>query len=494
MNILNPIDRLANPPPLPDAAARIAALTQRVRRALEYLGANPPNWVVPREGMRHDAVIVGGGQTGVAIAFALRKVGIANFSVIDQAPASHEGVWRTCARMRTLRSPKHLPGPELGLDALTLRAWYEAKYGEQAYADILRCGTIVWADYVAWFRAATGIEVRNGTTLESIEPQADGFLLNLRTSGKPHQETTRKLILATGMVGSGAPSIPVSIAALPKDKWIHTDDVFDLAAYKGMSIGILGAASSAFDAAATALELGAREAHLFVRHSDLARITRIKGMSYPGALNHFHEFSDTDRWELMHYFLQRSSGPIAETVRRATQFPNFHLHFNAPWDGARMDGEMIEVEAAGKRFTFDRVIAGTGYRVDMSARPELANIAGEIALWRDRYVPPAAMKNEALAQYPYLGKGFEFLEKQPGAAPYLKNIHCVNNAALLSFGRAVGEITSIGHSVPRLVDRIGADFILDDRLAHFARMRAFNEPDLDESAYSVNSPADAGPD
>ncbi len=478
MNIQNPIDRLVNPSPLPDATERIAALTERVRRGLEYLGANPANWVPPRDGIDHDVVIVGGGQTGVAIAFALRKAGIANFSVIDRAVESREGVWRTCARMRTLRSPKHLPGPELGLDTLTLRAWYEAKYGEQAYADILRCGTILWADYVSWFRATTGIEVRNGTTLQSIEPQPVGFLLNLHTGGKSHRETARKIILATGMVGSGAPSIPDTIAGLPKDKWIHTDDVFDLSAYKDMSIGVLGAASSAFDAAATAIELGAREAHLFVRHSELARITRIKGMSYPGVLNHFHEFSDNDRWDLMRYFLQRSSGPIAETVQRATRFPNFHLHFSAPWDAARMEGDAIVVEAAGKRFTFDRVIAGTGYRVDMSARPELSNIAGEIALWRDRFTPAEEAKNETLARYPYLGKGFEFLEKHPGAAPYLRNIHCVNNAALLSFGRAVGEITSIGHSVPRLVDRIGADFVVEDRLAHFARMRAFNEPDL----------------
>lgn len=480
---MEPIDRLANPTPLPDAATRIATLTARVSRALEYLGANPANWVVPRHSVDHDVLIVGGGQTGVALAFALRRAGITNFSVVDQSPENHEGVWRTCARMRTLRSPKHLPGPELGLDALTLRAWYEAKYGEQAYAEILRCGTKVWADYIAWFRASVGIKVRNGTTLESIEPQADRFLLKLRAVGTAHQETTRKIILATGMVGSGAPNIPASIAALPKETWIHTDDVFDLALYKGLSVGVLGAASSAFDAAATALELGAREVHLFVRNSDLTHVTRIKGMSYPGVLNHFHEFSDDERWNLMRYFLQRSSGPIAETVQRATQFPNFHLHFNAPWDTARMEDGMILVEAARRRFAFNRVIAGTGYRVDMNARPEIANFAGEIALWRDRYTPQAGMEDASLTQYPYLGKGFEFLEKHPGAAPYLRNIHCVNNAALLSFGRAVGEITSIGHSIPRLVDRIGADFILEDRIAHMDRMRAFNEPDLEGDEY-----------
>lgn len=477
--------RLVHPSALPDAEERLAALNARVHRAIEYLGSSPPNWVIPRKDIQHDVTIVGGGQTGVAIAFALRRAGITNVTVIDQSPEGHEGVWRTCARMETLRSPKHLPGPELGIDALTLRSWYEAKYGEEAYAEIVRCGTELWADYVMWFRTATGIKVRNGVMLESIEPLPDGFRLSLHAEGKSFSETTRKIVLATGMVGSGAPSIPPLIAALPREKWIHTDDVFDLSRFNRLSIGVLGAASSAFDAAATALELGAREAHLFVRHGDLARVTRIKGMSYPGVLNHFHELPDGDRWRLMRYFLQRSSGPIADTVRRAARSPNFHMHFNAPWDAAYMDGEKIIVESAGKRFSFDRVIAGTGYRIDLAARKELSSISGEIALWSDRFTPPAGENDEALARYPYLGKGLELLEKHPGNAPYLKNIHCVNNAALLSFGRAVGEVTSISHSVPRLVDRIGADFVVEDRVAHAERMRAFNESDLKGDEYVV---------
>lgn len=476
-------DSLINPPPLPLADEKLAELTLKVRRALEYTGSNPPNWVPARDNVNHDVAIIGGGQTGVATGFALRRAGICNFTIIDQSPAGNEGVWRTCARMKTLRSPKHLPGPELGLDSLTLRSWYEAKYSDRAYADIRRCGTALWADYVDWFRSAVGIGVRNSTTVESIEPVDGIFRLEVFSKGVRSSETARKIVLATGMAGSGLPYVPAMFAALPRALWIHTDDIYDFGRLKGRSVGILGAASSAFDAAATALEQGAAEAHLFVRHGDLAHITRIKGTSYPGAMNHFHELPDADRWSLMKHFLQRASGPIADTVRRATNFPNFFLHFSAPWKSVRADGDLVFVDAAGKQFLFDMVIAGTGYRMCIAERKELAAISSEIALWRHRFTPPAGQENQTLADYPYLGKGFEFLERNPGSAPYLKNMHCMNNAALLSFGRAVGEITSIGHSVPRLVDRIGADFLVEDRVAHIERMRAFNEPDLSPDDY-----------
>ena len=52
----------------PDAAAR---------KALRLIGADPPNWVPDHPGIDHNVIIVGGGQTGCAIAFALRRAGSA---------------------------------------------------------------------------------------------------------------------------------------------------------------------------------------------------------------------------------------------------------------------------------------------------------------------------------------------------------------------------------------------------------------------------------
>src|SRR5438874_2573109 len=53
--------------PDPDAAAR---------NALRLIGPDPQNWVPDRTGIDHNVAIVGGGQSGCAFAFALRRAGI----------------------------------------------------------------------------------------------------------------------------------------------------------------------------------------------------------------------------------------------------------------------------------------------------------------------------------------------------------------------------------------------------------------------------------
>jgi glycine/D-amino acid oxidase-like deaminating enzyme len=132
----------------PDAGAR---------EALRLIGPDPANWVPDREGVDHNVVIVGGGQTGCAFAFALRRAGIGKVAVIDAAPdAERAGIWQSGARMHVLRTPKTLPGPEFGIAALSFQAWYEARHGEAAYGKLgasrVRIGSIIWpgtADFLA---------------------------------------------------------------------------------------------------------------------------------------------------------------------------------------------------------------------------------------------------------------------------------------------------------------------------------------------------------
>src|ERR1700733_7844388 len=101
--------------------------------ALRLIGPDPGNWVPDRPGIDHNVVLVGGGQTGCALAFALRRAGIGKVSVIDAAEVEAQaGVWLTAARMKLLRTPKILPGPELGIPTLSFQAWYEARHGEAA--------------------------------------------------------------------------------------------------------------------------------------------------------------------------------------------------------------------------------------------------------------------------------------------------------------------------------------------------------------------------
>jgi hypothetical protein len=88
-------------------------------------------------------------------------------------------------------------------------------------------------------------------------------------------------------------------------------------------------------------------------------------------------------------------------------------------------------------------------------------------LWSDRYRPAPGEENVAGAAHPYLGAGFEFLPRAASRAEYLRNIHCFNLAAELSFGVPVGDIPSMVYH-PRLVASIARDLYLEsvDSAAH----------------------------
>ena len=168
----------------PDTAAR---------DALRLIGPDPRNWVVDRPGIDHNVVIVGGGQTGCGLAFALRRAGIGKVSIIDAADdETKAGIWLTAARMNLLRTPKALTGPELGITALGFQSWYEARHGAEAYAAIDRIPRVTWAEYLAWFRHFLAIPVRYRTRLLRIEPADGCFRLHLDVEGVARTETTRK--------------------------------------------------------------------------------------------------------------------------------------------------------------------------------------------------------------------------------------------------------------------------------------------------------------
>jgi len=134
----------------PDAAG-LAALEARLKQDLAWLELPAKSWV-PRRVVDGesvvDVVIVGAGMAGLVASAMLRRLGVDNQLVLDRARAGEEGPWVTFARMRTLRSPKELTGPAMGMPALTFRAFYEAQYGEAAWKALDRAPRTMWMDYL----------------------------------------------------------------------------------------------------------------------------------------------------------------------------------------------------------------------------------------------------------------------------------------------------------------------------------------------------------
>jgi cation diffusion facilitator CzcD-associated flavoprotein CzcO len=453
--------------------------------ALRLIGPDPANWVPDRAGIDHNVVLVGGGQTGSALAFALRRAGIGKVSVIDAADdETLAGVWLTAARMHLLRTPKNLAGPELGIPALSFQAWYEARHGEAAYAAIDRIPRLTWAEYLSWYRHFLKISVRYRTRLLRIEPTNGCFRLHLEIDGQPTVETTRKIVLATGFIGNGGPYIPPVLANLPSQVMSHTQDNIDFTALRGKAVAVVGAAASAFDAAGVALENGASAVHLFARRSQIASvpITRVRG--YPGAYDNYRHLPDAIRWNQALRFRRTGSTPTIDAIDRAVAFPNFHLHLGAPWQEAAVSDGRVVAYAADGLFQFDHVIAGTGYFVDPSARPEIAGFADKVLLWRDRYVPRADEEDPFLGSHPYVGEGHEYLEKTPGEAPYLRDIHVHNPAGFVSFGLPIGDVPSMRRDIPLVTARISRDLFLADIDSHENRMNGTIGADFPAEAYA----------
>ena len=142
----------------------LATLEARLRQDLAWLELPAKRWVIERAQDGHpvlEVAIIGGGMAGMAAAAALKMVGI-QAVIFDRSPAGLEGPWVTTARMETLRSPKQLTGPALGLPALTFRAWFEAQFGLAQWESLDKIPRPQWMDYLRWYRRVLSLDIRNG--------------------------------------------------------------------------------------------------------------------------------------------------------------------------------------------------------------------------------------------------------------------------------------------------------------------------------------------
>jgi cation diffusion facilitator CzcD-associated flavoprotein CzcO len=292
--------------------------------------------------------------------------------------------------------------------------------------------------------------------------------------------------------GTGGPYIPAVLKeGLPGQLYAHTADPIDFAALRGKAVAVIGGAASAFDAAGVALEAGAASVDLFARRPSLASlpISRVRG--YPGAYDNYDALPDGVRWHQAIRFRRAGSTAPKDAIERVLRFPNFRLHLGAPWLAAREEagGIVAGVEGAEEgEFRCDFAIAGTGYFVDPHSRPELADFADRILLWRDRYRPPPDEEDPYLGAHPYLGAGHEYLEKEPGTASCLGDIHVHNPAGFVSFGWPEGDVPSMRRGVATIVARISRDLFLADLDVHQRRLTADVTPDFAETLYAAALP------
>jgi FAD-dependent urate hydroxylase len=464
----------------------LARLAGQARADLGRLNFPPPNWVLPRTAPDGspvlDALVAGAGMCGQTAAYALLREGVTNLRVIDAAARGAEGPWGTYARMLTLRSPKHLTGPDLGVPSLTLRAWYEAQHGEAGWAALHKVGRIDWRDYLLWVRDTVGLPVENGTRLLAVEDEAGLLKARLGTAGGEETVWTRQLVLAMGRDGSGAARWPIFPSLrrddpLARARVFHSADSIDFDAWRGRRVAVLGAGASAFDNAACALEAGAAVTQ-FARRRLMPQVNKSKWTAFTGFFRGYEALDDARKWRFYTYIFDEQIPPPWESVRRCDAHAGFALRLGTPWLDVRPDAGGVTLVTPGAEERFDAVIFGTGFDVDLLDRPEIARYTPHVDTWARHVTPQQAAAHPEPARFPYLGPGFELRAAGTTHADALGRMRLFNWGSTMSHGALAGDIPGLGVGATRLAQAIASDLFTEDADRHWARLQAHEEPEL----------------
>lgn len=449
--------------------ANLATLENTLKNELHLTGYKSN--CLPPFSPNHDVVIIGAGLSGLTVAAALFNEGITNIKLFDENPTGLEGPWVTYARMETLRSPKELSGPALDIPHLTYQAWHCAVFGQKNWDRMDKIPKEKWMDYLNWYREVMEIPVENKCRLLTITPMEEGFELKFLKHRQSLIIKARKVVLANGRAGLGGINIPDFVKNIPDAYFAHTYQICDYSRLKNKRVAVIGSGASSYDSATAALDSGAKQVDVLIRRNEFPGSHQFSQFSRWMYHQAFYYMENRWKWDLMRDFQLTGTPPLKRLVDYASTFKNYTLRRNTMILQAGMKGKQVELKTQNGIFLYDFLILATGVCIDCHKQPELAKIADQISLWKDWMAEELVREDPKLGQYPYLGPYFEFQERIPGTAPYLKDLHCFNYGSALSHGNLACEIPGISVGAARLAEGIAIDFF----------MRSKNHPDLPRS-------------
>ncbi|MET9835694.1 FAD-dependent oxidoreductase [Streptomyces lavendulocolor] len=283
--------------------------------------------------MEHvDAVVIGGGQSGLAAAGALREQGLS--PVVLDASNGPGGSWPHYYDSLTLFSPARfsaLPGLALGGDP-----------DRYPHRDEV-------VDYLARYAQRLDVEIRTRTRVEAVESASDGFVI--RTAGG-RSLTTAGIVAATGAFANPLrPDLPGQEGF--GGEVLHVADYRSPKPYAGKRIVVVGGGNSA-------VQVGYELAE--VAHVTLASRHPIRFLPQLRDGKDIHHWLTSTGFDhlppewLIHFVggtLVMDAGQYQDAL--ATGRLERRAMFTA------LDGDTI-VRADGRRETVDVVLLATGYR------------------------------------------------------------------------------------------------------------------------------------
>lgn len=446
-------------------------LEARALKELELLDYPPrKNWLPEKktsQGHRiYDVIIAGGGQTSIALLISLLREKLTNIIAFDECDKGLEGPWRTFARMETLRTPKYTTGPDCDIPSLTCQAWYEALYGEKAWRDLDFIPRLEWASYLQWLRNFLELPIENNAKVGEIEWSSKDkcFIVPVTTPSGVKHAYARKIVLATGIEGSGEWLVPDHIKNnIPHEYYDQTSTLIDFNKFKGKRVGLLGGGPCAFDNALKCCDHGAKEVHMFFKKPKLVNLHVFLWGEFSGFLKNFPALPDDEKWRFIAKMIEIGQPPTPQNFKKVMAQKNIIMHFSSPWIDSKMIDGHPTVITPKSEVPLDALVLAIGWIIDLGLRKEMKHFQDKIALWSDKFKAPEHQQYPILLNSPYLGPGSNFTEKVAGTAPYVTSIFNCTGGSFLSTGFNAGTgLTGMKYSIKNVVQAITDQLFLDE--------------------------------
>jgi putative flavoprotein involved in K+ transport len=202
----------------------------------------------------HDAIVVGGGQAGLAASHHLARRGIEHV-VLDAGPRTGDA-WRTrwdSLRLFTPAAMNGLPGTPFPAAPSALPTKDEM------------------ADYLAAYASDGRLPVRHAVRVERLDRGGDGYLLE----ATDHRYTAREVIVATGFLSAAwTPALARDVD--PSIPQLHSDRYRDPASITGDRVLVVGSGNSGVELALELASAG-RRVTLAGHGTFLPRIAHVGG-------------------------------------------------------------------------------------------------------------------------------------------------------------------------------------------------------------------------
>lgn len=411
------------------------------------------SWVVPgvtAAGNKiFDAVIVGAGQNGLALAYNLKLRGVRRLLVVDAQDTDQPGPWHSFARMRTLRTPKSISGPECSNPLLSFKTWFCSAYSRAEYDGFNFIPLAYWQEYLSWYRRVLEIETLSNRLVTDIQWDPQNDCLRLTVDGPQRGVAaavhTRKVGLATGMAGAGEWAPPPELAArLPRSSYYTGWEPIPWPEVMGRDVAVIGAGATGFDNAACALEAGCRSVTVYGRRPFPERDVYFelwRGRDDSGAhpcetghppadlldalLAYNASLPDAERIRLVSRLLRNGWSPAnPEYLARVPRVDEMVVRPDSPVQRlVYLQGQdQVRVETGADSLVFDRLIFATGVRPGLEHRPELRRLWPSIRVWGD-VAGPGVQLPAGLGELPKLSPHYQLQPRQGASGSEFGHIY-----------------------------------------------------------------------